>query len=73
MKCALSGAMPHRPGGPGCSGRAPRLAMQPPIAGAVEPDAVQLQLQRVVAVARGVEEDAGRLVDLHQLVRFERG
>ena len=42
------------------------------IAGAVEADAVQLQLQRVVAVARGVEQDAGLLVDLHQRVRLVR-
>ena len=33
---------------------------------AVEPDAVQLQLEVVVAVARGVEHDARSFVDLHE-------
>jgi hypothetical protein len=43
---------------------------QAPIALAVEPDAVQLELQRVVAVASRVEQHAGFLVDLHELVRL---
>ena len=37
-----------------------------PIAPTVEADAMQLQLEHVVAVARGVEEDARRLVDLDE-------
>jgi hypothetical protein len=45
---------------------------EPAIPRAVEPDAVQLQLQRVVAVARGVEEKVRALVDLHQRGGFER-
>ena len=81
-KCVLSGAMPHgarqrrllRPRAEVRNAVADRVVKrrigQAAIVAAVEPDAMQLQLERVVAVARGVEEHAGRLVDLHQLVRF---
>ena len=44
---------------------------QPPIVLAVQTDTMQLQLQDVVAVARGVEQQPGALVDLHQRCRFD--
>src|ERR1044072_7466880 len=48
-----------------------RRVREPPIVLAIETNAMQLQLQRVAAVARGVEEQPRLFVHLDQRCRLE--
>ena len=65
-KAAAPAACRRRGGHAGADGVMERGIGQADVALAVEADAVQLQLQMVVAVARGVEHHARGLVDLDE-------